>query len=73
MQPKCTIRFSVGDVTFDWAKLKQARDNYIRRLNGIYESEALFTRLSRTFVNFSFLCAGGLEKMNVCLVMLFIF
>ncbi len=33
-------RFTVSDVTFDWAKLKQARDNYIRRLNGIYESKA---------------------------------
>jgi glutathione reductase (NADPH) len=29
---------SVGDVTFDWGKLKRSRDRYIQRLNGIYES-----------------------------------
>ena len=30
--------FTVGEVTFDWAKLKASRDHYIKRLNGIYES-----------------------------------
>lgn len=28
----------VGDISFDWAKLKQYRDRYISRLNSIYES-----------------------------------
>jgi hypothetical protein len=27
-----------GPAEFHWGRLKQARDNYIRRLNGIYES-----------------------------------
>ncbi len=27
-----------GAAEFHWNRLKQARDNYIRRLNGIYES-----------------------------------
>jgi glutathione reductase (NADPH) len=31
-------RFNVGDVSFDWAKIKRSRDTYIARLNGIYES-----------------------------------
>lgn len=30
--------FTVGDVSFDWSKLKTYRDRYIKRLNGIYES-----------------------------------
>jgi glutathione reductase (NADPH) len=29
---------TVGEVSFDWAKLKQYRDRYISRLNTIYES-----------------------------------
>jgi len=29
---------SVGDVSFDWGKIKNYRDRYIQRLNGIYES-----------------------------------
>jgi cation diffusion facilitator CzcD-associated flavoprotein CzcO len=29
--------FSSGDIVFDWNFLKQARDKYITRLNGIYE------------------------------------
>lgn len=28
--------FQVGDVSFDWATLKSARDDYVKRLNGIY-------------------------------------
>ena len=28
--------FTVGDFTFDWSALKNARDAYINRLNGIY-------------------------------------
>eukprot|EP00607_Mallomonas_marina_P002830 CAMPEP_0182427718 /NCGR_PEP_ID=MMETSP1167-20130531/18983_1 /TAXON_ID=2988 /ORGANISM="Mallomonas Sp, Strain CCMP3275" /LENGTH=463 /DNA_ID=CAMNT_0024610157 /DNA_START=92 /DNA_END=1483 /DNA_ORIENTATION=- len=30
--------FNVGDVSFDWTKIKKSRDRYIERLNGIYES-----------------------------------
>lgn len=29
---------TVGDVSFDWGKIKRYRDRYIQRLNGIYES-----------------------------------
>ena len=29
--------FDVGDVAFDWSTLKQKRDAYIERLNGIYD------------------------------------
>lgn len=29
--------FDVGDVAFDWSTLKQKRDTYIERLNGIYD------------------------------------
>lgn len=29
--------YTVGDVTFDWTKLRKSRDRYIERLNRIYE------------------------------------
>lgn len=29
--------FTVGDVRFDWSRIKEARDAYVMRLNGIYE------------------------------------
>jgi len=28
--------FTVGPTEFDWGTLKTARDNYVKRLNGIY-------------------------------------
>ena len=29
--------FNVGDVTFEWSKIKKSRDRYVERLNHIYE------------------------------------
>ena len=28
--------YTVGETSFDWGKLKEMRDAYVRRLNGIY-------------------------------------
>lgn len=36
MEDAAGYGFSVGDTTFDWNALKQRRDAYIARLNGIY-------------------------------------
>lgn len=28
--------YTLGETSFDWGKLKEMRDAYVRRLNGIY-------------------------------------
>ena len=35
---KADYGFNFSDVTFSWPKLKAARDAYVKRLNGIYET-----------------------------------
>jgi glutathione reductase (NADPH) len=42
-------------ITFDWPYLKQARDNYIRRLNSIYERNLATSKVTRYFGTASFI------------------
>ena len=53
--------FDVQGVSFDWARLKQRRDAYLQRLNGIYDRNLQSSKVDRITGFAKFLDSTHLE------------